>query len=194
MSRAILLSPELLLSAYAQGFFPMGEEDTSEIQWFNPDPRAVLPLDRFHCPRSLRRRIARGGYEVRRDFAFRAVMEGCAERESTWITDDFFTAYETLHSLGFAHSMEIWREDRLIGGTYGVQLGAAFFAESKFHRETDASKLALFHLVEHLNRQGFDLLEVQFVTAHLSRLGAVEIPRSQYLTQLAKAMQKDVSW
>jgi leucyl/phenylalanyl-tRNA--protein transferase len=174
--------------AYAQGYFPMPHPDSGEILWFRPDPRAILPLEGFHLSRSLKRSMRKSGFRVTFDTAFREVMESCADRPDTWITEEFFAAYGALFLQGFAHSVEIWMGDRLVGGVYGVTLGGAFFAESKFHRETDASKAALFHLVERLKARGFSLLEVQFLTEHLASLGAVEISDEEYQARLAQAL------
>jgi len=183
------LNPELLRLAYARGYFPMPHPDTGEILWFSPDPRTTIPLDGFHCSRSLARTLRRGELEVSMNRDFAGVMAGCADRKETWITDEFKAAYGLLHAEGDAHSLEVWQKDRLVGGVYGVSLGRAFFAESMFHRVTDASKVALYHLVERLRQQGMLLLEVQFLTNHLASLGAVEIPRTQYLRHLAAALQ-----
>ncbi len=183
------LNPHTLIWAYTSGFFPMPDPVTQEILWFRPDPRAIIPLDRFHCSRSLRRKINKSQYEVTINRAFAEVMEGCADRKDTWINGSFIAAYTDLHSMGVAHSLEIWQEGELAGGVYGVALGAAFFAESKFHRKTDASKLALYHLVELLKSSGFILLEVQFLIPHLKSLGAIEIPAAEYQTLLDTALK-----
>ena len=168
----------------------MPDPDTNEILWYRPNPRAILPLDQFHCSRSLQKQIKKGDYQVSFDQAFKEVMKGCADRQETWITQEFIDAYSLLHSEGLAHSVEIWRKKHLIGGVYGVSVGGAFFAESKFYRERNASKLALFHLVEHLNQRGFLLLEVQFMTDHLRSLGALEISDNHYQATLKKATAK----
>lgn len=162
------------------------------IYWYDPEPRAILPLDDFHIPRSLARRIRRGGFEVRFDTAFRPVMTACAEpapgRESTWISPEFIETYTELHELGFAHSVETWVEGELVGGLYGVTLGGLFAGESMFSRAADASKIALVYLVERLRRQGFVLLDCQFMTVHLRRFGAIEISRQEYKARLAQAL------
>ena len=182
----------MLLNAYSQGIFPMAQPDGA-IYWYDPDPRAILPLDSFHVPRSLPRRIRRGGFDVRVDTAFQAVITACAEpgtgRETTWISSEIIEAYGELHKLGFAHSVEIWIGDDLAGGLYGVTLGGLFAGESMFSRVTDASKIALVYLVRRLIRQRFVLLDVQFMTAHLRRFGAVEIPRYEYQHYLEGALQ-----
>lgn len=186
------LSPHLLLNAYSQGIFPMADEDGT-IYWYDPDPRAIIPLDNFHVPRSLARTIRRGQFEVRVDTAFRAVMKACAEpapgRDITWINQEIITAYSELHALGFAHSIECWRAGELVGGLYGVSLGGLFAGESMFSRATDASKVALVYLVERLRRAGFVLLDTQFMTDHLRRFGAIEIPREEYQARLAHALK-----
>ena len=182
------LKPGSLLGAYVQGIFPMADED-GEIYWFSPDPRTIFDLDAFHVSRRLRSvyRQHRFALTVDRDFA--GVMDGCADRpEGTWINDAIREAYLALHASGFAHSVEVWRGDTLAGGLYGVTIGGAFFAESMFHRVTDASKIALVYLVERLRACGFSLLDVQFKTPHLARFGCLEIPRSTYLTLLDHAI------
>jgi leucyl/phenylalanyl-tRNA--protein transferase len=187
------LTPELLLSAYTQGVFPMADED-DEIYWYDPDPRAILPLNSFHVPRSLQRVVKQGGYDVRRDFAFGEVIRACTEpssgREDTWINEDIILAYEDMFRLGFAHSVEVWHDDLLAGGLYGVAINGLFAGESMFSRVRDASKIALVHLVEHLRRQGFLLLDIQFLTEHLERFGAIEIPRPEYKKELLMALNQ----
>jgi len=187
---ATRLSPELLLRAYAAGVFPMSEgRDDPRVFWVDPDRRGILPLDGFHLSRSLRRAILRGPFELTLDLAFEDVVRGCADREETWINDNIFRAYFALHRQGHAHSIEAWEGDRLVGGVYGVALGRAFFGESMFSAETDASKIALATLVAHLARTGFTLFDTQFLTDHLVSLGAVEISRTQYRQRLAEALQ-----
>lgn len=183
-----------LINAYANGYFPMPEPKTEEILWYYPDPRAVIPLDGFHCSKSLAKKIKQGIFTYSVDQDFLGVMKGCAGRKDTWINDEFLRAYSELHRLGFAHSVEVWRAKKLVGGVYGVSIGAAFFAESKFHLETDASKVALYYLVQELNQRGFGLLEVQFLTPHLARLGAEEIPAKSYLGLLKKAVSRAQKW
>lgn len=185
------LTPELLVRAYCMGLFPMADSRDGPIHWYSPDPRAVFPLEAFHVPRSLRRTIARGRFEVRVDTAFGAVMRACAAREETWISAGILCAYEELHALGLAHSVEAWQEGALAGGLYGVALGGAFFGESMFSHVRDASKVALAALVERLRARGFVLLDTQFLTEHLARLGAVEIPRAEYLRRLDRALRLD---
>ncbi|MBE2200786.1 MAG: leucyl/phenylalanyl-tRNA--protein transferase [Anaerolinea sp.] len=185
------LTPRLLLSAYAQGVFPMAEDD-GQIYWYQPDPRAILPLSSFHVPRRLQRTVQQGVYQVYMNTAFEAVMRFCAapapERKKSWINEEIIAAYTRLHQLGFAHSVESWLNGRLVGGLYGVALGGFFAGESMFSRERDASKVALVHLVGHLRARGFLLLDVQFMTDHLQRFGAVAIPDALYQQYLAQAL------
>src|SRR4051812_10015559 len=186
-------APELPLSvlraAYVDGWFPMGERGTRLIEWFSPDPRGILPLTGFHVSARLGRTLRAGRFEIRVDTAFAAVMDHCAERDDTWISDVIRESYQALHAEGEAHSVECWREGRLVGGLYGVSLGGAFFGESMFHVETDASKIALLALVERLRARGFQLLDTQWLTPHLEQFGAVEVPRREYLRQLEKALR-----
>ncbi|MBK6327287.1 MAG: leucyl/phenylalanyl-tRNA--protein transferase [Chloroflexi bacterium] len=188
------LPPELLLSAYSQGWFPMAHED-GELYWHEPDPRTILPLDAFHIPRSLVRTLKKEAFEIRRDTAFTAVIQACAApapgREETWINVDILEGYQNLHRLGYAHSIEAWRDGQLVGGLYGVALRGLFAGESMFSHETDASKVALVHLVQHLRARGFQLLDVQYMTPHLRRFGAVEISAAAYQRLLAKALAAD---
>jgi leucyl/phenylalanyl-tRNA--protein transferase len=193
------LSPELLLKAYAIGVFPMAEGRADpRIVFVDPDRRGVLPLDEFHMPRSLKKTIKRGIFEIRCDTAFAEVLLGCAtstpKRKDTWINPEIERLYNQLYRLGFAHSVETWRDGRLVGGLYGVALGAAFFGESMFSRETDASKVALASLVERLKRGSFTLLDTQFLTEHLARFGAREIPREAYRTMLEDAIVRDAAF
>lgn len=183
------LNLEILLSAYCHGYFPMPDGPEQIIHWYRPDPRAILPLTGFHASRSLTKKIRRADYEWSLNRDFTAVMEHCADRADTWINQEFIGKYTRLHQLGYAHSLEIWRSSHLLGGVYGVAIGGAFFAESMFHRETDASKLALFHLVEQLQASGFMLLEVQFLTPHLASLGAMTISDSIYMERLGQAIR-----
>jgi leucyl/phenylalanyl-tRNA---protein transferase len=185
------LSVPRLLLAYRSGVFPWTD---APVTWWSPDPRAVLELDRLHVPRSLVRTLRHGGFEVTRDRAFLQVMEGCAEpsvgRESTWITPDFLEAYTRLHQAGHAHSFECWQDGWLAGGIYGVAVGGLFAGESMFHRVSDASKVALVHLVEHLRRQGFALCDIQMLTPVTTQLGGMNISRDEYLRRLASAIKK----
>jgi leucyl/phenylalanyl-tRNA---protein transferase len=182
------LEPGTVLAAYRAGIFPWPDPD-ERLLWWSPESRAVLPLDRFHESRSLRRTRRRGAFRVTVDRAYASVMEGCADRpEGTWITSSILAAYVSLHKLGWAHSVEVWAGDRLAGGVYGVAIGGFFAAESMFHREPDASKVALAELVEHLRRVEFRLLDVQLLTTHLASLGAVLIARDEYLRLLSQAI------
>lgn len=182
------LGPDVLLPAYAIGIFPMAD-DEGEIRWFSPDPRAVIELDAFKTTRSLRSTLKHGVFDVTINHAFEQVIEACADRpEGTWISQDIRSAYCELHRRGFAHSVETWKGGELVGGLYGVAIGGAFFGESMFHFMSDASKVAMVRLVERMRERGFALLDVQFVTEHLLRFGAVEIPRLQYERRLARAI------
>jgi len=190
--RRLTLTPDGVELAYRHGIFPMADEGSGEILWFRPDPRAIIPLDGFHISRSLARTLRRGIFEVRVDTDFEGVMRGCADRpEGTWISERFVEVYGALHRAGKAHTVEAWRDGRLVGGAYGLALGGAFMAESMFHRETDASKVALTALVARLQARGFTLLDVQYVTPHLESLGAVEITRREYERRLERALALD---
>jgi len=176
-----------MLRAYAQGYFPMAEDRDGPMDWYTTDPRAILPLEGFHLPRRLARVLRQGRFEPRVNTAFREVILGCADRPSTWISEDIVASYQELHERGWAHSMEAWREGRLAGGLYGVALGGAFLAESMFHRERDASNVALAHLVRRLREREFTLLDVQLANPHTRRFGVVEIPLKAYLERLRAA-------
>ncbi|GAB4373901.1 MAG: leucyl/phenylalanyl-tRNA--protein transferase [Kiloniellaceae bacterium] len=187
------LTPDLLLRAYAIGIFPMAESRVDpELHWIDPDMRGILPLDGLHLPRKLRAKMRRGVFDVRCNTAFHEVVQGCAEpaenRPDTWINPVIEQLYNELYEMGFAHSVECWRDGELVGGLYGVSLGAAFFGESMFSRATDASKVALAHLVLRLRKGRFQLLDTQFTTPHLSRFGVYEIPREDYRRLLTKAV------
>jgi leucyl/phenylalanyl-tRNA--protein transferase len=185
-----MLPPSLLVAAYQAGYFPMAMDD-GEIRWYSPDPRGVLPLDRYHAPRRLLRLVRSRRFEVTVDRAFRGVMEGCAadRDEGTWINGEILDSYAALHARGLAHSVEVWDGAALAGGLYGVALNGAFFGESMFHRVTDASKVALWALVGRLRERGFTLLDIQWLTPFLETCGAVEIPRDQYLARLSEALR-----
>ncbi len=187
------LTPELVLEAYPQGLFPMVEPDGS-FGWWSPDPRAVLELDSVHVSRRLARRARSGRYEVRIDTAFDAVIRACAERDETWISSEVRKAYTELHARGIAHSVESWEGERLAGGLYGVSLGGAFMAESMFHRETDAGKVALLALVERLRARDYLLCDIQYVTRATSVFEPLELPRERYLFRLAKALEVERSF
>lgn len=198
MSKTVL-TPELLLAAYAQGIFPMADA-RGEIGWYEPIRRAIIPLDeRFHVPRRLARTVRSGFYTVTFDEAFADVIEACAApapgRETTWISPEIIRAYNELHRLGYAHSVECWRDGQLAGGLYGVALGGLFAGESMFHRMRDASKVALVHLVERLRRGGFVLLDSQFLTGtHMLQFGAIEIPHAEYHRLLRRALTVPATW
>jgi leucyl/phenylalanyl-tRNA--protein transferase len=189
----------MLLRAYAVGIFPMAESaESKELHWFDPPVRALIPLDtRFHIPRRLARTLRQAPYHVTIDRAFRDVMDGCAEpcegRERTWINEDIIRLYTSLYYRGNAHSIEIWKDKKLVGGLYGVSMGAAFFGESMFARERDASKIALVHLVALLRNYEYKLLDTQFQTSHLERFGTFEIVRSIYLAMLDDALKTYVN-
>ena len=193
------LSPEWLLDAYRHGIFPWPiSQFDAPIPWWSPDPRAVIDLDRFHVPRRLARTYRSGRFEVTRNRDFVGVIRGCAtgvgRRGGIWLTPEMIGAYARLHELGHAHSVEVWRQGQLVGGTYGVAIGGLFAAESKFYRVRDASKVALVYLVEHLRRRGYGLLDVQQLTEHTARFGAVEIARKEYLSRLADVLQWPVTF
>lgn len=183
------LSPDLLLHGYSIGIFPMAEHrDDPELFWVDPKFRGVFPLDGFHISRSLARRIRRCGFTISIDQSFADVVDGCADRTDTWINTELRDLYQQLHHAGHAHSLEVWDGEQLVGGVYGVVLGAAFFGESMFSRRADASKIALAYLVDRLRQAGFQLFDTQFLTAHLASLGAIEIPRSDYRKALEEAI------
>ena len=184
-----MLTPEVLLGAYAMGVFPMAESrDGAEIHWVDPRHRGIFPLDGFHISQSLRRHILRTGPKVTTDRAFDAVVAACADRPETWINAEITRLYSALHHQGHAHSLEVWQDGVLIGGVYGVAIGAAFFGESMFSRATNGSKTALAYLMHRLRAGGFQLFDTQFLTPHLASLGAVEIPRAAYHRRLSAAL------
>ena len=195
----IELTPALILRAYGCGLFPMAEGKAEpDVFWVDPETRGVIPLDRFHVPRRLARTVRAGRFRITADRDFPRVMRGCARRTGrrpeSWINGSIFEAYCALHRQGHAHSVEAWCDERLVGGLYGVALGAAFFGESMFSTERDASKVALVHLVARLRAGAFTLLDTQFVTPHLSRFGAVELPRARYLARLAEALERPATF
>ena len=190
---AIELTPELIVRAYQAGIFPMAEDaGSADLFWVSPEMRGVIPLDGFKISKSLRKTLKTHPFRVAVDTDFAAIIEGCAtagsDRESTWINPTIRKLYGTLFERGLCHTVEVWDGDELVGGLYGLALGAAFFGESMFHRRTDASKIALAHLVERLNAGGFRLLDTQFLTPHLASLGGIEIPREIYELRLADAL------
>ncbi|GAB4571163.1 MAG: leucyl/phenylalanyl-tRNA--protein transferase [Rhodothalassiaceae bacterium] len=189
------LTPELLLRAYAAGLFPMADDAQSqELFWVDPERRGILPLEAFHIPRRLARTVRTDPFEITIDRDFAEVIAACAApargRENTWINDDILSAYTALHEMGHAHSIACRLNGRLVGGLYGVSLGAAFFGESMFHRARDASKIALVHLVARLRAGGYQLLDTQFLTAHLAQFGAIEIRRERYRSLLRTALSQ----
>ncbi len=191
--KPLRITPELLLEAYRHGLFPMAEDrHDSRLYWIEPEVRGILPLDDVHVPKRLARKVRADHFDIRINTAFADVIEGCATaapgRWTTWINDDIIDLYDQLHEMGKVHSVEAWREGQLVGGLYGVAIGAAFFGESMFSRETDASKVALLHLIARLRYGQFRLLDTQFVTKHLSRFGAIDLPRELYRTRLGDAL------
>ncbi len=192
-TRATIIPERTLLAAYRSGQFPMAEaRDDEDVFWVDPPLRGILPLDAFHVPRRLARTVRSTALRITVDTAFAQVMLGCAaagpKRMNTWISPLIERSYANLHAKGHAHSVEVWNGTLLVGGLYGVSIGAAFFGESMFSRETDASKIALVHLAERLRAGGYKLLDTQFITEHLKQFGAIEIPRARYKEQLAKAV------
>lgn len=192
-------TPEMLLTAYAQGIFPMAhQEDRWNIYWYAPDPRTILPFDTFHVSKSLGRTVRKGVFDIRYDTAFEQVMRACAEPRGdghgTWISEGIIQAYVELHNLGFAHSVEAWQDNELVGGMYGVAVRGLFAGESMFHRVTDASKVCMVHLVQRLEEKGFVLHDCQFMTPHLRKFGAIEVPRFEYESRLREALKVDATF
>lgn len=183
-----MIDPDLLLQGYRLGVFPMAMEEGA-IEWFSPDPRAILPLEDFHVPHALQRVLRKKAFEIRIDSRFSEVIKACAAREDTWINHEIIESYTQLHELGYAHSVETWANGKLAGGLYGIAIGGAFFGESMFHRVTDASKIALVALVEHLLARKFALLDTQWLTPHLRQFGGIEISRNHYLRFLTRAVE-----
>ena len=183
------LTPSLLLKAYANGVFPMSDgAHSTEIYWVDPKFRGIIPLDGLHISRSMRRFVRNGSFEVSINSDFAATVAACAERAETWINEEIKQLYQSLHQLGFAHSVEVWNNGELVGGVYGVSIGGAFFGESMFSRETNMSKVALIWLVARLKSGGFTLFDTQFITDHLMSLGGIEIPRARYHEELSNAL------
>lgn len=194
----MIITTELLLSAYMQGIFPMAESaDAEDIFWVDPEERGILPLDKFHVSKKLAKIIRRGTFDVRINTAFGEVMQQCAiptqseDRQNTWINKTILTKYNELHELGYAHSIECWQDEELVGGLYGIALNGAFCGESMFHWVTDASKVALVYLVARLKVGGYTLLDTQYVTDHLKQFGAIEIPRKEYRARLNEALNNE---
>ena len=197
--RQFEITPELLLRAYRAGLFPMAESRRGDrLYWLDPEQRGVIPLAAFHLPRRLRRTVLSGAFEVTSNRDFAGIVAGCAApaegREDTWINTEIERLFGALHRLGHAHSVEVWHDGRLVGGLYGVSLGAAFFGESMFSRVRDASKVALVHLVARMRVMGFRLLDAQFQTAHLAQFGCREVPRAAYKRLLSEAVEEPVAW
>jgi leucyl/phenylalanyl-tRNA--protein transferase len=193
------ITPEILLKAYAAGIFPMAEDaDDPSLFWVEPRERGIIPLDRFHMSKRLARTVRSDHFQVRVDQDYDAVVAGCAapgsDREKTWISGRIRDLYGELFDAGYCHTVEVYRDNRLVGGLYGVRLKGAFFGESMFHTERDASKVALVHLVARLRRGGFSLLDTQFVTSHLAQFGAIEVPRQRYKQMLRAAMDHEADW
>ena len=193
------LSPDILLRAYGVGLFPMAERhDDSDLYWIDPEKRGIIPLDRFRIPRRVGKTLRNNSFIIKCDTEFEKVIRLCAEptrnRKETWINDEIVKLYVNLFKVGKAHSIETWLDQKLVGGLYGVTLGSAFFGESMFSRERDASKVALVHLVERLRAGGYALLDTQFVTPHLSNFGAIELPRGTYLEQLQAALEREATF
>ncbi len=188
-----MINPVHLLSAYCDGAFPMGDEDGS-ISWFRPPFRGILPIEDFHVPRRFQRYLKECPFEVRWNTAFGDVMRGCADRDSTWITDTILDSYQELHRMGYAHSAEVWRGGRLAGGVYGVAIGGAFFGESMFSRETQASKVAVTNLQWRLKERGYIVHDTQWTTPHLAQFGGHEIPCMQYMELLHRAIRLPVTF
>ena len=190
-----ILTPEILLAAYAKGYFPMARSrDSHTVEWYDPEERGVIPIQQFHAPKSLLKLARKSPYRLSIDEDFHGVIRACADtprghEKDTWINDAIIDAYDALHRLGFAHSVEAWRGDELVGGLYGVSIKRAFFGESMFSTASNASKLALVHLIDWLRRNGFELLDTQYVNEHLLQFGVQAIPREGYLALLEEALR-----
>lgn len=195
MTNNFELTPELLLRAYCSGVFPMAEsaQDTS-VFWVDPEQRGIIPLDGFHVSKSLRKRLLSGNYQFSVNTCFELVLDACANRDETWINPTIRTQYNELHRLGFAHSIEVWMDDELIGGLYGVCIAGAFFGESMFSHRTDGSKLALIALIARIKSGNFQLLDTQFINDHLLTMGGIEIPRSAFHEMLEEALHVDADF
>ncbi|KKB09645.1 leucyl/phenylalanyl-tRNA--protein transferase [Devosia chinhatensis] len=196
---AVEITPELIIRAYRAGIFPMAEDAGDEdLFWVSPEQRGIIPLDGFHASRSLRKAMRKSGWAIRTDTDWEGVIEGCAtvgeDRHTTWINQTIRAVYGQLFRRGVAHTVEVWDGAELVGGLYGLAIGAAFFGESMFHRRTDASKMAMTHLVERLRAGGFVLLDTQFLTDHLASLGGIEITRADYEDRLGRALQSAGDW
>jgi leucyl/phenylalanyl-tRNA---protein transferase len=189
--RSVALDPETLLVAYSQGAFPMTDSDGT-TRWYTADPRGIIPVDAFHVPRTLLQLVRQSRFEIRINESFETVMRACmtARPDGSWISEQLIGVYQQLHELGFAHSVESWKDGELVGGLYGVSLGAAFFGESMFHYQRDASKVALVSLVERLRERGYELLDTQAATPHLRRFGCIEIRAEDYARRLKRALER----
>jgi leucyl/phenylalanyl-tRNA--protein transferase len=183
-----IIDPQFLCTAYCNGYFPMADSKTGEISWYSPDPRTIFDLNEFHIPRSLRLTLKKEDFEVRMNERFEEVVRACAEREETWISETIIQSYCKLHQLGLAHSVETWKDGSLAGGLYGVAIRGAFFGESMFSRMRDSSKIALVYLVQRMRERGMRLLDTQYLTPHLEKFGAREIPRNEYMKRLEESL------
>lgn len=196
---AVEVTPEMIVRAYRAGIFPMAEDAADEdLYWVSPDWRGIMPLDGFHASRSLRKAMRKSGWEIRVDTNWDGIIEGCAtvgsDRKTTWINGTIRAVYGQLFERGVAHTVEVWEGQTLVGGLYGLAIGGAFFGESMFHSRTDASKMAMAHLVDRLNAGGYQLLDTQFVTPHLASLGGIEISRAEYEDRLGRALVVEGDW
>jgi leucyl/phenylalanyl-tRNA--protein transferase len=196
---AVEITPELIVRAYRAGIFPMAEDAAdTDLFWVSPDLRGIIPLDGFHASKSLRKAMRKSGWTIRVDTDWDGIIEGCAtvgtDRQTTWINGTIRAVYGELFRRGVAHTVEVWDKEELVGGLYGLSIGAAFFGESMFHRRTGASKMAIAHLVERLNAGGYELLDTQFLTDHLASLGGIEITRADYEDRLGLALEKPGDW
>ncbi len=190
-----MLTPELMLTGYAKGIFPMAEaRDADTLHWVDPQRRGIFELDNFHISKSLRQAILSTNYTIRTNWAFMEVVRRCAARPETWINAPLFALYDEIHAMGHAHSLEVWQDGELTGGVFGLTLGAAYFGESMFSARPDMSKIALAYLVDRLTQGGFRLFDTQFLTPHLASLGAIEIPRAEYRKRLAAALPLDADF
>lgn len=191
LNKSDWLKPENMIRLYAAGAFPMADEDTGKINWYMPEVRTIIPLNNYNFPRSLKKEIEKSNFEFRFDFDFLQIVNGCADRENTWISDELIAAYLKLKEHGYVHTVETWKNGKLIGGLYGISYGGAFFGESMFSRESQASKAALIKLLEHLNQKNFVVLDVQYITSHLEMFGAIEISFDEFNRLLQVAYSKE---
>jgi leucyl/phenylalanyl-tRNA--protein transferase len=189
-----ILDPLILLTGYKEGVFPMADSRHGRVSWYTADPRAIIPIDKVKMPKSLKQYLKKVDFEYKIDYAFKNVIWQCSNRTDTWINNVIINSYLELHELGYAHSVETWCDNKLVGGLYGVAIGGAFFGESMFTVTSNASKAAFYHLIEHLKSKGFSLLDTQFINDHTELLGAIEIPLSEYYVLLEKAINSDCSF